>query len=285
MASQLKRLGLNKSFGGFVTKWEHFSAVLGLTAKFSIFMPAGASNDARVHCLYFLSGLTCNEDNFIQKAGATREANAQHLAIVCPDTSPRGAGVPTEDDNWDFGTGAGFYVDATTDGWKKNYKMYSYVTKELPALIEENFPVTNRKSVFGHSMGGHGALSLYLKNPGLYQSASAFSPICNPTNCPWGKKALSGYLGNDEADWKEWDSSQLVSGFTGQRNEILIDQGAEDGFLKDGQLLPEAFAEACQASKHPLTLRMQEGYDHSYFFISSFVDDHIKHHSSFLNAQ
>uniref|UniRef100_A0A6A7G7A4 S-formylglutathione hydrolase n=1 Tax=Hirondellea gigas TaxID=1518452 RepID=A0A6A7G7A4_9CRUS len=170
MASQLKRLGLNKSFGGFVTKWEHFSAVLGLTAKFSIFMPAGASNDARVHCLYFLSGLTCNEDNFIQKAGATREANAQHLAIVCPDTSPRGAGVPTEDDNWDFGTGAGFYVDATTDGWKKNYKMYSYVTKELPALIEENFPVTNRKSVFGHSMGGHGALSLYLKNPGLYQS-------------------------------------------------------------------------------------------------------------------
>ncbi|EEC18749.1 esterase D, putative [Ixodes scapularis] len=271
----------NKCFGGLQKVYSHFSSTLKCTMKFAIFLPP-KSEAAPVPLLYWLSGLTCTEQNFIQKAGAQKYASELSLAIVCPDTSPRGCNIEGEEDSWDLGTGAGFYVDATQGKWKENYKMYSYVTKELPSLME-NFPVdTKRQGIFGHSMGGHGALTCALKNPGMYKSVSAFAPICNPVDCPWGKKVFSNYLGDDQKAWEEHDATCLVQKYRGPPLMLLVDQGTEDGFLKDQQLLPERLLEASQKNGVGITLRMQEGYDHSYFFIATFIEDHLKHHAAAL---
>lgn len=275
--SLFKQSSTAKCFGGFVKKFEHASTSTQTVMKCSIFLPPQAAH-GKVPALYFLSGLTCNEDNFIQKAGACQYAAAEGIALVCPDTSPRGCGIPTESDSWDFGVGAGFYVNATEEKWNKNYNMYDYITKELVSLCEKEFPLTSIKSITGHSMGGHGALISYFKNPGLYKSVSAFSPICNPINCPWGIKAFTGYLGTNKETWKAYDATELVMEHKGEAT-ILIDQGTEDSFLKDKQLLTENFAAAAAKKGLKRTVRMQEGYDHSYWFIQSFIEDHIKFHS------
>ena len=274
-----------KCFGGSQKIFEHASDVLKCKMKFAVFFPTKADEE-KVPVLYWLSGLTCTEQNFVTKAGAQRCAEKYGLMIVAPDTSPRGCGIEGEDDSWDFGTGAGFYVDATQEKWKTNYNMYSYITSELPAIVHANFPTLNDKqSVFGHSMGGHGALVCALKNPGLYLSVSAFAPICNPINCPWGQKAFNGYLGSDQSSWKDWDATELVGRYNGPPFPyILIDQGKEDNFLKQGQLLPENFVDACRKVSMPVVLRMQEEYDHSYYFIASYMEEHIKHHADILNA-
>ena len=272
-----------KCFGGLQKVFQHQSKVLNCQMKFAVYLPPQADS-GNVPVLYWLSGLTCTQDNFIQKAGGQRYAAEHGIAIVCPDTSPRGCNIEGEEDSWDFGTGAGFYIDATEEKWKKNYNMFSYVTQELPQVIESNFPVdASRKSISGHSMGGHGALVSFLKNPGLYKSVSAFAPICNPCNCPWGEKAFSGYLGSDRSTWKEWDATELVKTYSGPvKSYVHIDQGKDDQFLTDKQLLPENFVEACRVRNVPVVLRMQEGYDHSYYFISSFIGEHIKHHAEAL---
>ena len=272
-----------KCFGGLQKVFQHQSKVLNCQMKFAVYLPPQAES-GNVPVLYWLSGLTCTQDNFIQKAGGQRYAAEHGIAIVCPDTSPRGCNIEGEEDSWDFGTGAGFYIDATEEKWKKNYNMFSYVTQELPQVIESNFPVdASRKSISGHSMGGHGALVSFLKNPGLYKSVSAFAPICNPCNCPWGEKAFSGYLGSDRSTWKEWDATELVKTYSGPvKSYVHIDQGKDDQFLTDKQLLPENFVEACRVSNVPVVLRMQEGYDHSYYFISSFIGEHVKHHAEAL---
>lgn len=279
----LEEISSAKCFGGSQKVFKHHSSELKCDMKFGVYVPP-ISAAQKVPVLYWLSGLTCTEQNFITKAGAQRTAAEQGIMIVAPDTSPRSCGIEGEDDSYDFGTGAGFYVDATEENWKTNYRMFSYVTKELPALIASNFPVLPEKqSVFGHSMGGHGALICFLKNPGLYKSVSAFSPICNPVQCPWGQKALAGYLGSDKETWKEYDATELVKNYDGPIPDILIDQGTDDQFYPS-QLLPENFVEACRSKNVPVTLRMQEGYDHSYYFISSFVEDHVKHHARHLKA-
>lgn len=214
-----------------------------------------------------------------------RTAALRGVALVAPDTSPRGASIAGEDEGWDFGTGAGFYVDATEPGWKDHYRMYEYVTQELPGIVAANLPIdTSRASVFGHSMGGHGALVIAFRNPDKYRSVSAFSAICNPVACPWGKKAFTGYLGPDEAAWREYDATELMrrDGPFPSLGKILLDQGSADGFLKDGQLNPEALVKACEEKGQPSEMRMQDGYDHSYFFISSFVEDHVNMHADRL---
>ncbi len=263
--------------------YEHSSEMLSCNMKFAVFLPS-KSETAKVPVLYYLSGLTCTEQNFITKAGAQRYAEEYGIALVAPDTSPRGCNIEGEEDSWDFGTGAGFYVNATQEKWKKNYKMYSYVTKELPGIIGSTFPVlSDRVGITGHSMGGHGALICALKNPGQYKSVSAFAPICNPMNCPWGQKAFTGYLGTNKEEWKNWDACELVKSYKGPPfSYIMIDQGKADDFLKR-ELLPENFVEACREAKMQVVLRLQEGYDHSYYFIASFMGDHIKHHASVLN--
>lgn len=279
----LEEISSAKCFGGSQKVFKHHSSELKCDMKFGVYVPP-ISAAQKVPVLYWLSGLTCTEQNFITKAGAQRTAAEQGIMIVAPDTSPRSCGIEGEDDSYDFGSGAGFYVDATEENWKTNYRMFSYVTKELPVLIASNFPVLPEKqSVFGHSMGGHGALICFLKNPGLYKSVSAFSPICNPVQCPWGQKALAGYLGSDKETWKEYDATELVKNYDGPIPDILIDQGTADQFYPS-QLLPENFVEACRLKNVPVTLRMQEGYDHSYYFISSFVEDHVKHHARHLKA-
>lgn len=280
----LRTVKSNKAFGGWVKKFAHNSKETGTEMTFSVFLPKEIESKA-VPVLYYLSGLTCTDDNFTQKAGAQRAAAEAGIALVAPDTSPRGAGVPGEDDGWDFGTGAGFYVNATTDAFKKNYRMYSYVTSELRELIESEFNVDkNLRSVTGHSMGGHGALIVALKNPGLYKSCSAFSPICNPINCPWGVKAFTGYLGEDDKSaWANYDASELAKTYAGPNLPMLVDQGAGDEFYESKQLLPESLGAA--AAENPsvdLNLRMQEGYDHSYYFISTFMEDHVKFHAKHL---
>lgn len=250
--------------------------------KFAIYLPPKAE-ESKVPVLYWLSGLTCTEQNFIQKAGAQKDASKHSVAIVCPDTSPRGCNIEGEDDSWDFGTGAGFYLNATQEKWKEHYNMYDYVTKELPDVVAKNFPVdATRQGVFGHSMGGHGALICAMKNPGMYKSVSAFAPICNPMDCPWGQKAFTNYLGADQKSWEEYDATHLVRKYKGPPLTLLIDQGKEDNFLKEKQLLPERLLEAARENGVAVTLRMQEGYDHSYFFIATFIEDHIKHHAQLL---
>ncbi|TCK16556.1 S-formylglutathione hydrolase [Marinobacterium mangrovicola] len=272
----------NKCFGGWLKRYKHQSASTGTEMVFAIYLPPQAQSKP-VPVLYWLSGLTCTDENFTQKAGAQRLAAELGMAIVCPDTSPRGTDHPGEHDSYDFGSAAGFYVNATQAPWAENYRMYDYVVDELPTLIEENFPVTDQRSISGHSMGGHGALICALKNPGRYQSVSAFAPISNPINCPWGEKALGGYLGDDRESWKAWDSCELIA-TASERLPLLVDQGEADNFLSE-QLKPEALKQACETAGHPLELRMQPGYDHSYFFIATFIGDHLEHHAKALGLK
>lgn len=280
MDASLELVASNKSFGGWHKRYRHRSASLNAEAVFAIYLPPQAQSQP-VPVLYWLSGLTCSDENFMQKAGAQRIAAELGVAIVAPDTSPRGAEVPGDPDGaWDFGHGAGFYLNASEAPWHRHYRMYDYVVDELPALVEAHFPVSALRSVSGHSMGGHGALVCALRNPGRYRSVSAFAPICNPSDCPWGQKAFSRYLGNDRRKWSEWDASELVAK-AGERLPLLVDQGEQDGFLAE-QLKPRALEAACAAARHPLTLRLQPGYDHSYFFIASFIDDHLRHHAGAL---
>ncbi|XP_008464603.1 S-formylglutathione hydrolase [Cucumis melo] len=272
----------SKMFGGYNRRYRHYSPTLGCSMTFYIYFPPSPLPSHKFPVLYWLSGLTCSDENFIIKAGAQRTASSEGVALIAPDTSPRGLNVEGESDSWDFGVGAGFYLNATQEKWK-NWRMYDYVVKELPKLLSENFQQldTSRASIFGHSMGGHGALTIYLKNLDKYKSVSAFSPIANPVNCPWGQKAFTNYLGSNKADWEEYDATHLISKFHDLSATILIDQGEDDEFLH-GQLLPHKFEEACRAVNAPLLLRLQPGYNHSYFFIASFMDDHIRHHSQAL---
>uniref|UniRef100_A0A832H9S5 S-formylglutathione hydrolase n=1 Tax=Oscillatoriales cyanobacterium SpSt-402 TaxID=2282168 RepID=A0A832H9S5_9CYAN len=272
-----------RSFGGTLSFYKHLSEQCRTEMRFSVYQPPQAASQS-VPVLYFLSGLTCTEENFMAKAGAQRLAAEYGLILVVPDTSPRNTGIPGEDDDWDFGTGAGFYVDATQAPWSQHYRMYSYVVEELPALIAEHFPVqSDRQGIFGHSMGGHGALVCALRNPERFQSVSAFAPICAPMQCPWGQKAFSHYLGENREKWTAYDACELLlkAKFP---SEILIDQGTADKFLT-AQLMPHVFEQACIQVGQPLTLRMQEGYDHSYYFIATFIDDHMRHHAKTLSAR
>ena len=270
-----------RCFGGVQGVYRHHSQCTRTPMQFSVFVPSVASRE-KCPVLWFLSGLTCTEENFTVKAGAQQHAERQGMIVIVPDTSPRGAGIEGEDESYDFGTGAGFYLDATQPPWNENYRMYSYITQELQGLISDNFPIdSSRQAISGHSMGGHGALTVGLKNPHLYRSISAFSPICSPKKCPWGQKALTGYLGDDSSAWAEYDAVELIR--NGHRSgPILVDQGKDDNFLQE-QLKPELLASVCTDSDQPLQLRMQDGYDHSYFFIASFIEDHIAFHVACLN--
>jgi len=251
--------------------------------RFSIYLPPQATSE-RLPVLYWLSGLTCSEENFMAKSGAQKFAAQKGLIVVCPDTSPRGAGIEGEDKDWDFGTGAGFYLDAAAPKWSKNYRMETYVTRELPAIVDAHFPtIPERVGVSGHSMGGHGALTLALRNPGRYRSVSAFSPISAPTQCPWGHKAFSNYLGDDKSAWEAHDATLLVAKAPPQSPPFLVDQGTEDSFLKD-QLKPELLKAACEKANYPLHLRLREGYDHSYYFVASFIEEHIDYHAKILKG-
>jgi len=280
-ATAIKAVTQNLCFGGVQSVYTHAAHETRCAMRFGVFLPPQA-NSRPVPVVYWLSGLTCTEENFIVKAGAQRIASELGLAIVVPDTSPRGLGIPGEADSYDFGLGAGFYVDATEPPWAAGYRMYSYVTKELPALVAATFPVdAARVGIFGHSMGGHGALTIALKNPHTYKSMSAFAPIASPMRCPWGQKALTGYLGADSSRWREYDATALIEdrGWTGPA--ILVDQGTHDQFL-ESQLKPELLQEACRRSGVSLDLHLRSGYDHSYFFIATFIEDHLRFHASHL---
>jgi S-formylglutathione hydrolase len=273
----------NKSFGGVQGVYAHESTETRCSMRFGVFLPPRAASH-RVPVLYWLSGLTCTEENFIVKAGAQRVASALGLALIVPDTSPRGLGIPGEAASYDLGLGAGFYVDATEPPWSAGYRMYTYVTRELRELVLEAFPVdAQRAGIFGHSMGGHGALTIAFKNPELYRSVSAFAPIVSPMRCPWGEKALTTYLGEDRARWREYDATALIQDRGWSGPPILVDQGNKDQFL-DTQLKPALLQAACEAGNVALELRMQDGYDHSYFFISSFMEDHLRFHARHLEA-
>ena len=277
----IKAVTQNLCFGGVQSVYSHMSRETRCLMRFGLFLPPQAAS-GRVPVLYWLSGLTCTEENFIVKAGAQRVAAALGLAIVVPDTSPRGLGIPGEGDSYDFGLGAGFYVDATEAPWSRGYRMYSYITEELAAEVAATFPVdTNRVGIFGHSMGGHGALTIALKNPRRYKSVSAFAPIASPMRCPWGEKALSGYLGADRARWREYDATALIEDRGWAGPPIMVDQGTKDQFLQS-QLKPELLQDACQRSGVALDLRMRDGYDHSYFFIATFIEDHLRYHAQNL---
>ena len=279
----LEQISANRIFSGKQIKFKHKSSVLGCDMIFSVYLPPNAKPGSKVPVIYWLSGLTCTEHNFVQKAGAQQYAADAGVAIVCPDTSPRGEGVPGDPDKaWDFGLGAGFYVNATQTPWAKHYHMYDYITKELPdVLARSDLPLdTSNCSIMGHSMGGHGALTIALKNPGKYKAVSAFSPISSPMNCPWGEKALGNYLGSNKNTWADYDTCALLARAE-EKLHILVDQGQDDNFLLN-QLKPELLQAACNAAKHPLTLRLHAGYDHSYFFIASFIADHIAHHADAL---
>jgi S-formylglutathione hydrolase len=271
-------------FGGVQGFYKHASAEIGLPMRFSVYQPPQAK-DRKVPVLFYLAGLTCTEETFMIKAGAQRFAAEHGIMLVAPDTSPRDTGIPGEADSWDFGTGAGFYVNATQEPWSRHFRMYSYVAHELRELILNEFPAReDRIGIFGHSMGGHGALVLALRNPDIYRSVSAFAPIAAPMQCPWGRKAFSNYLGPGQESWKQYDASVLMSAQTTPfPHGILIDQGLSDKFL-DEQLLPHQFEAACQVAKQPLTLRRHAGYDHGYYFISSFIADHLAFHQRILNG-
>ncbi|TDH73513.1 hypothetical protein CCR75_006124 [Bremia lactucae] len=273
-----------KSFGGVIKQYSHDSTVTKCAMKFSIFLPPNASESNKVPVLFYLPGLTCNDELLFVKAPAAQKAAASRgIAIVTTDTSPRGISIPGDDDDWDFGTGAGFYVDATEPKWNEHYCMYSYVSKELPALIIAHFPVLeDKQSIMGHSMGGHGALVLGIRNSTQYKSISALAPICHPIQCAWGVKAFTGYLGVDQEAWKHYDATQQILSYGSISPSILIDQGREDLFFHDKQLLPEAFEAACKLVGQDLTLRMQDGYDHSYYFVATFIDEHVNYHADSL---
>lgn len=267
-------------FGGTQGYYRHASETTKCDMRFSVFTPPQAKN-GNVPVVWYLSGLTCTEDNATVKAGFQRVAAELGLMIACPDTSPRGDDVP-DDEAYDFGKGAGFYVNATEAPWNTHFHMYDYVTRELPALIAANFPADmDQQGITGHSMGGHGALTIFLKNQETYKSVSAFAPIVSPMNCPWGEKALTGYIGTDRAAWADYDACALLESGGAANAEILIDQGLADNFL-EGQLKPELFEAACEKAGQKLTLRRHAGYDHSYFFISTFIEDHLRHHADAL---
>jgi len=279
----LKTIAENRCFGGVQGIYAHDAATTGCPMRFSLYKPPQAA-EGPVPVLWWLSGLTCTEENFTVKAGAQRLAAEHGVMIVAPDTSPRGLWIPGENDSYDFGSGAGFYVDATQAPWAAHYQMYSYVTQELPELVFANFPAKrNAQGIFGHSMGGHGALTIALRNPQTYRSLSAFAPIVAPSQVPWGVKAFTGYLGDDRTVWKDYDASELIKAGARFPATILIDQGAADPFL-DEQLRPDLFADACRAAGQPLELRMRDGYDHSYYFIATFIGDHIAHHAKVLSG-
>jgi S-formylglutathione hydrolase len=281
MSNSLNLQSEYRCFGGTVAYYSHYSQSCNSEMRFSIYLPPQALTQP-VPVLYYLSGLTCTEENFTIKAGAQRYASELGIILVAPDTSPRNTGTPGEDETWDLGTGAGFYVDATVEPWSKHYRTYSYIVEELPRLIQENFPaLTDKQGIFGHSMGGHGAIVCALKNPDKYLSVSAFAPLCAPMQCSWGEKAFSAYLGSDRARWRDYDASELVQKQPFER-PILIDQGTADSFYQQKQLLPEVFETACRQVGQSLTLRLQEGYDHSYFAIATWMEDHIRHHANFL---
>lgn len=275
----------HRSWGGVQRTYRHDSKSIGLPMRFSVFLPQQASS-GKVPALFYLAGLTCTEETFAIKAGAQRYAAEHGIALISPDTSPRGAGIPNEGAAWDFGVGAGFYVDATEEPWSKHYRMYSYVTQDLREAVLAELPVRgDRLGIFGHSMGGHGALVLALRNPDLYRSVSAFAPIAAPSRCPWGVKAFSGYLGQDREAWKTYDASELVAGAAAGRfaEGILIDQGLADQFLAE-QLYPDVFEAAAAARGQKVVLRKHDGYDHGYYFIATFIGEHVAHHARVLSS-
>jgi S-formylglutathione hydrolase len=274
----MQQLGEWKVFDGFQRRFSHASQCCGCDMTFSVFLPPQAEAGKRVPVLYWLSGLTCTDENFVTKAGAQRYAAEHGVALVAPDTSPRGVNLPGEDDSYDFGSGAGFYVDATRPPWSRHYRMYSYVIGELRDLVNGTFPVNPRRSgIFGHSMGGHGALVMALRNPDAFRSVSAFAPISAPSRVPWGHKAFSGYLGKDEAAWREYDAVELIRS-RGSSVPMLVDQGDADEFLEE-QLRPGLLRDACGERGVELRLRLQPGYDHSYHFIATFIGEHIAFHA------
>jgi S-formylglutathione hydrolase len=276
----VERIEHRASFGGWQDVYRHRSEVLGCDMTVGVYFPPQAA-DGPCPVLYWLSGLTCTEQNFITKAGAQRYAAEHGIIIVSPDTSPRGNDVH-DAEGYDLGKGAGFYVNATQDPWAAHYRMYDYIVDELPAWVEADPSASDARAISGHSMGGHGALTIALKNPGRYRSVSAFSPIVAPSQVPWGQKALGAYLGDDRDAWKQHDAVALVAAAQ-ERLPLLVDQGDADEFL-DSQLKPQLLQAACEAAGHPLTLRMQPGYDHSYYFIASFIGDHIAHHARALGG-
>ena len=277
----IETISENKSFGGVQGVYSHQSESIGGVMRVSVFQPPAALDGQNVPVVTYLSGLTCTEENFTVKASAQRVAAELGLMVVAPDTSPRHTDFPGEHEAYDYGSGAGFYVDATEAPWSQAYKMYSYVTRDLPAVIAANFPADlARQGIFGHSMGGHGALTIAFKHPETYTSVSAFSPICAPMQCPWGEKALTGYLGADRETWRAYDASELVTD-TAFAGKILIDQGSDDQFLAE-QLKPEILVAAAEAAGKTVALRMQPGYDHSYYFIATFIEDHLRHHAGQL---
>ena len=284
--SLLEEIGSNLSFDGQQLRYRHHSNSLNCDMTFSIYLPPQAKQ-APVPVLYWLSGLTCSDENFVTKAGAQQHAAEYGIAIVCPDTSPRGEGVPDDEESaYDFGLGAGFYINATEQPWATHYQMYDYVVEELPALINAEFPVDGSKvAISGHSMGGHGALTVALKNPERYCSVSAFSPICSPINCPWGQKALSKYIGDEsQGHWNSQDTVELVKTADDQLKQsmpVLVDQGDADNFLAE-QLNTQLLIDTAEQEGFPMQIRFQSGYDHSYFFIASLIGEHIKFHSNYL---
>ena len=278
----MKRIESHGCYGGRQEVWQHTSPTLNCDMGFAVYLPEAALRGEKCPVLYWLSGLTCNEQNFITKAGAQQHAAQHGLIVVAPDTSPRGKGIP-DDVEYDLGKGAGFYVTATQAPWSANYRMQDYVADELPTLIEQHFPASDVRGIFGHSMGGHGALVTALRHPGRYRSVSAFAPIVAPSQVPWGEKAFSAYLGSDRETWKEWDAVALIR-TAQERLPLLVDQGEADDFLNT-QLRPELLKAACAAAGHPLTLRMHAGYDHSYYFITTFLSDHFGHHAKLLKSE
>ncbi len=275
----MERIEQHTSFGGTQEVWKHASNSLNCEMRFGIYLPPKAQQ-SKCPVLYFLSGLTCTEQNFITKAGAQRYASQHGVIVVVPDTSPRGEGV-ANDPAYDLGQGAGFYINATQAPWAAHYKMFDYVTAELPALIEQHFAASDVRGISGHSMGGYGAIMCALKKPGFYKSVSAFSPICAPSQVAWGEKAFSAYLGSNRQDWLAWDAVALL-GQTQEKLSLLVDQGDADEFMEK-QLRPDLLRQACTAHGHTLSLRLQKGYDHSYYFIANFIGEHLAYHAKALH--
>ena len=285
VAMTLETISEHRSFGGLQGFYRHDSAVIGLSMRFAVYQPPQAQ-ERRVPVLFYLAGLTCTEETFAIKAGAQRLAAQHGLMLVSCDTSPRQTGIAGESEDWEFGSGAGFYLNATQPPWSRYFRMYDYVLEELRATVLKHFPARERQvGIFGHSMGGHGALVLALRNPAVYRSVSAFAPICSPTRCPWGQKALPRYLGDDRASWANYDAVELLrTRGAALFPEILVDQGLADKFLPQGQLLPELLESACAAAGQSLRLRRQQGYGHDYYFIATFMEDHLRFHADALSA-
>ncbi|KAH9260781.1 S-formylglutathione hydrolase [Batrachochytrium salamandrivorans] len=287
MSSLLTQTASAKCYGGQVKTFKHASAKTNTDMVFSVFFPKECQEQGQVPVIFYLSGLTCTDQNALTKGGFQEHCARRGVCMVFPDTSPRGhSPIEGEAESWDFGLGAGFYVTATEPKFKSNYNMYEYVVDELPALLAKEFPKEldlTRKSIMGHSMGGHGALISALKNPGQYQSVSAFAPICHPSICPWGTKAFTNYLGGDVSQWAKWDASQLALVYSGKKLSMLVDQGSEDSFLHSKQLLPDTLVgSAKQNTNLTLRMRMQPGYDHSYYFMQTFAQEHVDFHCDFL---